>query len=206
MSGLIGRKIGMTQLFSAGNALVPVTLLEAGPCVVTQIKTKDSDGYTAIQLGFLEKKAAKTTKPMAGHFAKSKATPMRVVREFRVPDASGFQLGQTLKADLFAAGDYVKITGTTKGKGTAGVVKRHKFHGGPATHGQTDRTRRAGAISSGSTPGRVYPGKKMAGHMGDQQFSLRRVRIERVDADKNLIIIKGQIPGASNGFVTIHKK
>lgn len=206
MSGMIGRKIGMTQVYGAGNQAVPVTLIEAGPCVVTQVKTSKRDGYQSVQLGFLDAKPSRVNKPLAGHFAAAKTAPKRVLREFRVQDASGFQAGQTVTADLFKPGELVKITGVTKGKGTAGVVKRHGFHGGPATHGQTDRTRRAGAVSSGSTPGRVYPGKKMAGRMGNRTFSLRNVRVERVDAEKNLIAVKGRVPGAAAGILTIHKQ
>lgn len=206
MSGMIGRKIGMTQVYGQGNQAVPVTLIEAGPCVVVQVKTRKRDGYEAVQLGFLDAKPAKVNKPLSGHFAAAKTAPKRVLREFRVPDASGFQPGQAVTAELFKPGELVKITGITKGKGTAGVVKRHGFHGGPATHGQTDRTRRAGAVSSGSTPGRVYPGKKMSGRMGNRTFSLRNVRIERVDAEKNLIAVKGRVPGAAEGILTIHKQ
>ncbi len=206
MSGMIGRKIGMTQVYGAGNRAVPVTLIEAGPCVVTQVKTRKRDGYEAVQLGFLDAKEGKTKKPMAGHFAAAKTAPKRVLREFRVADAASFSAGQTVTAELFKAGELVKITGTSKGKGTAGVVKRHGFHGGPATHGQTDRTRRAGAVSSGSTPGRVFPGKKMAGRMGNRTFSLRNVKIERVDAEKNLIAVVGRVPGAAAGILTIQKQ
>lgn len=206
MSGLIGRKIGMTQIYGQGHQAVPVTLIEAGPCVVVQVKDKKRDGYEALQLGFLDAKPSRVNKPMAGHFAAAKTSPKRVLREFRVPDASAFQVGQTVTAELFKPGDLVKITGITKGKGTAGVVKRHGFHGGPATHGQTDRTRRSGAVSSGSTPGRVYPGKRMAGRMGNRTFSLRNVVVERVDAEKNLIAVKGRVPGAAEGILTIHKQ
>lgn len=206
MSGMIGRKIGMTQVYTSANQAVPVTLIETGPCVVTQVKARKRDGYDAVQLGFLDAKPSKVTKPMAGHFAAAKAAPKRVLREFRLQDSSGYQAGQTVTAEIFKAGELVKITGITKGKGTAGVVKRHGFHGGPATHGQTDRTRRAGAVSSGSSPGRVFPGKKMAGRMGNRTFSLRNVRIERVDAEKNLIAVKGRVPGAASGILTIHKQ
>ncbi len=206
MNGMIGRKIGMTQIYGAGHRAVPVTLIEAGPCVVTQIKNKKRDGYEAVQLGFLDIKPHKVNKPMAGHFAAAKTSPKRVLREFRLDDASAFQAGQTITAEIFKPGDLVKITGTTKGKGTAGVVKRHGFGGGPATHGQTDRTRRPGAVSSGSTPGRVYPGKRMAGRMGGRTFTLRNVKIERVDADKNLIAVVGRVPGAADGIVIIHKQ
>jgi large subunit ribosomal protein L3 len=196
----------MTQVYTTGNQAVPVTLIEAGPCVVVQVKTRKRDGYDSIQLGFLDGKPGKVNKPMAGHFAAAKTSPKKVLREFRVEDASGFSAGQTVTADLFKPGELVKITGVSKGKGTAGVVKRHGFHGGPATHGQTDRTRRAGAVSSGSSPGRVFPGKKMAGRMGNRTFSLRNVKIERVDAEKNLIAVKGRVPGAATGILTIHKQ
>jgi large subunit ribosomal protein L3 len=196
----------MTQIYGQGNQAVPVTLIEAGPCVVTQVKTAKREGYQAVQLGFLDAKPSRINKPLAGHFAAAKTAPKKVLREFRVKDSSAYQAGQTVTADIFKPGELVKITGITKGKGTAGVVKRHGFHGGPATHGQTDRTRRAGAVSSGSTPGRVYPGKRMAGRMGNRTFSLRNVKIERVDAEKNLIAVKGRVPGAAEGILTIHKQ
>jgi len=206
MNGMIGRKIGMAQIYGSGNRAVPVTLIEAGPCIVTQVKTREHDGYEAVQLGFLDVKPQKINKPLAGHFAKAQTSPKKVLREFRLADAKGYQAGQTVTADIFKAGELVKISGVTKGKGTAGVVKRHGFGGGPATHGQTDRTRRSGAVSSGSTPGRVYPGKRMAGHMGHRNFSLRNVRIEKVDAEKNIIVVRGRVPGAAGGIITIHKQ
>ena len=205
MNAMIGRKIGMTQVFGQGNIMVPVTVLEVGPCVVTQIKTKDKDGYCAVQLGFGSKKPGKLTKAVAGHLAKSKAQPVQVMQEFRVDDSSAFQLGQVITAEVFAEGDRIKVSGTTKGKGTAGVMKRHKFHGGPASHGQTDRSRHPGAISSGSTPGRVYPGLRMAGHMGDHKFSVRNLRVVKVDQPKNIVLVRGAVPGAPDGIVTIHK-
>jgi len=205
MNAMIGRKIGMTQVFGDGNVMVPVTVLEVGPCVVTQIKTKDKDGYSAVQLGFGSKKPGKVNKPTSGHLAKSKVQPVQVMQEFKIDNTAGYQLGQVITADIFAAGDKIKITGTTKGKGTAGVMKRHKFHGGPASHGQTDRNRHPGAISSGSTPGRVYPGLKMAGHMGDRKFSVRNIKVVKVDQSKNIILVKGAVPGAPDGIVSIHK-
>ncbi len=205
MNAMIGRKIGMTQVFGEGNVMVPVTVLEVGPCVVTQIKTKDKDGYCAVQLGFGSKKPGKINKAAAGHLAKSKAQPVQVMQEFRTDDSSAYQLGQVLNADVFVAGDKIKITGTTKGKGTAGVMKRHKFHGGPASHGQTDRNRHSGAVGSGSTPGRVYPGTKMAGHMGDVKFSVRNLKVVKVDQSKNIILVRGAVPGAPDGIVSIHK-
>jgi len=205
MNAMIGRKIGMTQVFGESNVMVPVTVLEVGPCVVTQIKTKDKDGYSAVQLGFGSKKPGKVNKPTSGHLAKSKAQPVQVMQEFRVDDTAGYQLGQVITADIFAAGDKIKISGTTKGKGTAGVMKRHKFHGGPASHGQTDRNRHAGSIGAGSSPGRVYPGTKMAGHMGDVKFSVMNLKVVKVDQSKNIILVKGAVPGAPDGIVSIHK-
>jgi len=205
MNAMIGRKIGMTQVFGESNVMVPVTVLEVGPCVVTQIKTKDKDGYSAVQLGFGSKKPGKVNKPTTGHLAKSKAQPVQVMQEFRVDDTAGYQLGQVITADIFAAGDKIKISGTTKGKGTAGVMKRHKFHGGPASHGQTDRDRHPGSIGSGTSPGRVYPGMKMAGHMGDEKFSVRNLKVVKVDQSKNIILVKGAVPGAPDGIVSIHK-
>ncbi|OGF04622.1 MAG: 50S ribosomal protein L3 [Candidatus Edwardsbacteria bacterium RIFOXYD12_FULL_50_11] len=205
MNAMIGRKIGMTQVFGESNVMVPVTVLEVGPCVVTQIKTKDKDGYSAVQLGFGSKKPGKVNKPITGHLAKSKAQPVQVMQEFRVDDTAGYQLGQVITADIFAAGDRIKVAGTTKGKGTAGVMKRHKFHGGPASHGQTDRNRHAGAVGSGSSPGRVYPGTKMAGHMGDVKFSVRNLKVVKVDQSKNIILVKGAVPGAPDGILSIHK-
>ncbi len=205
MNAMIGRKIGMTQVFGESNVMVPVTVLEVGPCVVTQIRTKDKDGYSAVQLGFGSKKPGKVNKPTSGHLAKAKAQPVQVMQEFRVDDTAGYQLGQVITADIFAAGDKIKISGTTKGKGTAGVMKRHKFHGGPASHGQTDRDRHPGSIGSGTSPGRVYPGMKMAGHMGDEKFSVRNLKVVKVDQSKNIILVKGAVPGAPDGIVSIHK-
>jgi large subunit ribosomal protein L3 len=205
MNAMIGRKIGMTQVFGEGNVMVPVTVLEVGPCVVTQIKTKENDGYSAVQLGFGSKKPGKVNKPASGHLAKSKAQPVKVMQEFKVDDTASYQLGQVITAEIFTAGDKVKVTGTTKGRGTAGVMKRHGFHGGPGSHGQTDRNRHPGAISSGSTPGRVYPGLRMAGHMGDHKFSVRNLKVVKVDQSKNIVLVKGAIPGAPDGIVSIHK-
>jgi large subunit ribosomal protein L3 len=205
MNAMIGRKIGMTQVFGESNVMVPVTVLEVGPCVITQIKTKEKDGYSAIQLGFGSKKPGKVNRSITGHLAKSKAQPVQVMQEIRVADTAKFQLGQMITADIFAAGDKLKITGTSKGKGTAGVMKRHKFHGGPGSHGQTDRSRHAGAVGSGSSPGRVYPGSKMAGHMGNQKFSVRNLKVVKVDQSKNIILVRGAVPGSPDGILTIHK-
>jgi large subunit ribosomal protein L3 len=205
MNGLICRKIGMTTYFGDGNRAYPVTVLEAGPCVVTQVKNAGSDGYAAVQLGFGAKKERACTKAMKGHFAKSTAAPQAVLREFRVVDAAGFQPGQVIKTDIFAAGDTVKATGTMKGRGTAGVVKRHGFHGGPGSHGQTDRLRHPGTNGAGSTPGRVYKGRRMGGRMGASTVTVRNLTVVKVDPDKNLLLIRGAVPGANDGIVIIRK-
>ena len=205
MNGLIAKKIGMTTYFAEGNKAFPVTVLEAGPCVVTQVKTGGSDGYAAVQLGFGAKKERKCTKAMMGHFAKTKSAPQAVLREFRVADPAGFQPGQVIKTDIFAAGDLVKVTGTMKGRGTAGVVRRHGFHGGPGSHGQTDRLRHPGTNGAGTTPGRVYKGRRMAGHMGASTVTTRNLKVVKVDADKNLLLIRGAVPGANDGIVIIRK-
>ena len=205
MNGLICKKIGMTTYFGDGNRAYPVTVLEAGPCVVTQVKDAGSDGYSAVQLGFGAKKERKLTKAAKGHLDKAKAGPLAVLREFRVADASAFQPGQVIKTDIFAAGDTVKATGIMKGRGNAGVVKRHGFHGGPGSHGQTDRLRHPGTNGAGSTPGRVYKGRRMAGRMGGTTVTTRNLTVIKVDADKNLLLIKGAIPGANDGIVIIQK-
>ena len=205
MNGLICKKIGMTTYFSDGNKAYPVTVLEAGPCVVTQVKNATNDGYNAVQLGFGAKKERKLTKAMKGHLDKAKAAPVAVIREFRVADASAFQPGQVITTGIFAAGDMVKATGTMKGRGTAGVVKRHGFHGGPGSHGQTDRLRHPGTNGAGSTPGRVYKGRRMGGHMGNTTVTTRNLKVIKVDTDKNLLLIRGAVPGANDGIVIIQK-
>jgi len=206
MNGILGRKIGMTQIFGPGNAVIPVTVIEAGPCVVTQVKDGKLDGYSAVQLGFVEKKKQKTTKAMQGHFTKAGApAPLRFIKEIRTAEAKDFKPGQVIKADLFAEGDMVKVTGIMKGRGTQGVVKRHGFKGGPKTHGQTDRLRRPGSAGAGSTPGRVYPGRRYPGQMGNVQITVRNLKIVKVDAEKNLLLVKGPVPGAPDGILVVQK-
>jgi large subunit ribosomal protein L3 len=205
MSGLIGKKIGMTSLYNADGTKVPCTLIEAGPCVVTQVKTVDSDGYEAIQLGYGEKKEKNTTKPLLGHFAKAKTTPKRKVVEFK-----GFEqalaLGDIVSADLFAEGDFIDAVGTSKGKGFQGVVKRHGFGGvGGQTHGQHNRGRHPGSIGACSFPARVFKGIRMAGRTGGNRVKVQNLQVLRVIADKNLIVVSGSIPGAKNSFVLIEK-
>lgn len=206
MRSLIGKKLGMTTDFADNGRMVPVTVIEAGPCYVTQIKTPESDGYSAIQLGFQEKKARHVTKPLAGHFKKAGVKLLRVLHEFR-----DFETGTTVKPGeeitvaIFNKGEKVKVTGISKGLGFTGVVKRHKFRGGPKSHGQSDRQRAPGSLGQSSWPSRVYKGLKMAGRMGGKKVTVRNLEIVKVDSTNNLLLIKGAIPGAVNGIVIIRK-
>jgi large subunit ribosomal protein L3 len=204
MNGLLGRKLGMTSLFSSTGEHQPVTVLEVGPCVVTQIKTVATDGYNAVQVGFGPRKAKKVTKPMAGHFAKSGGQAFKVVREFRVEDPESYTLGQVLGVDLFSIGERVDVTGTTKGRGFAGVIKRHNFSGGKATHGCTTH-RSPGSIGASAYPSRVTPGKRMAGHYGVDRQTTRNVQIVDIRPDLNAILVKGAVPGATSGVIEIRK-
>lgn len=199
--GLIGQKLGMTQLFREDGELVGVTAIEAGPCVVTQIKTQAQDGYDAIQLGFREYK--RLNSPEKGHL--KDLPPLRHLQEFRTQGSPGLERGQRLEVSLFQPGDRVNISGTSKGKGFAGVVKRHHFAGGPKSHGQSDRHRAPGSIGSTTSPGRVYKGKKMAGHMGSERVKVKNLEVVRVDPAQNLLLVKGAVPGAPNGLVLISK-
>lgn len=203
MKGILGKKVGMTQIFDENGIVVPVTIIEAGPCFVTQRKTQDKDGYDAIQLGFHEVKENKVNKPIAGHLKKSGAPAIKYMREFRVSNPGDYEEGQKIDVSVFSVGDKVDVVGTSKGKGFAGVVKRHHFKGGPKTHGQSDRWRAPGSVGAGSTPGRVFKGTRMAGRMGNQRVTVQNVRIALVDPDKNLLGIKGAVPGGKNGLVII---
>ena len=203
MKGILGKKVGMTQIFDENGIVVPVTIIEAGPCFVTQRKTQDKDGYNAIQLGFHEVKETKVNKPIAGHLKKSGAPAIKYMREFRVSNPDDYEEGQKIDVSVFSVGDKVDVVGTSKGKGFAGVVKRHHFKGGPKTHGQSDRWRAPGSVGAGSTPGRVFKGTRMAGRMGNQRVTVQNVRIALVDPDKNLLGIKGAVPGGKNGLVII---
>ena len=206
MSGIIGKKIGMTSFFSADGQLVGCTVIEAGPCVVTQVKTKEKDGYEAVQLGFDEAKEKNTSKPMLGHFKKAATTPKRKVVEFK-SFVKDLNVGDTVLAqDLFAEGDIVDVVGTSKGKGFQGVVKRHGFSGvGGQTHGQHNRLRAPGSLGPGSTPGRVFKGIKMAGRMGGERVKVQNLKVLKVIPEKNLILVSGSIPGAINSYVIIEK-
>ena len=204
MSGLIGKKLGMTRIFDERGSGIPVTVLETGPCYVTEIRTREKHGYDAIQLGFEEKPDKSTTKPEAGHFAKANVKPLRHLCEFRsFENVRDFKLGDVLKADMFKVGELVKVTGRSKGKGFQGVVKRHGFGGGPKSHGQSDRLRAPGSIGGSSYPSRVWKGMKMAGHTGDARTTVRNLKVVRVDAEHNILMVQGAVPGARNGIVLI---
>ncbi len=201
MKGLIGKKVGMTQIFDDEGNTVPVTIIEAGPCYVTQVRTIENDGYTAVQLGFKETKPRRLTGGQTGHLKKNDLPPLKYLREFRTKEE--LEEGQMLLADVFEAGEYVDVIGTTKGRGFAGVVKRHGFAGGPKTHGQSDRQRAPGSIGATSTPGRVFKGKRMPGRMGNQRVTAQNLLVVRVDAERNLMAVRGSIPGSKGGLVII---
>ncbi|ADQ17536.1 50S ribosomal protein L3 [Leadbetterella byssophila] len=205
MSGIIGKKIGMTTIFNNG-AAVPCTVIEAGPCVVTQVRTEETDGYNAIQLGFGEKKEKRTTKALLGHFKKANTTPKRKLVEFKEFEKE-FALGDTIKVeDVFVEGEFVDVSGNTKGKGFQGVVKRHGFGGvGQSTHGQHNRLRAPGSIGACSYPARVFKGLRMAGRMGNTKVTIQNLQVLKLFPEKNLIIVSGSVPGGKNGIVTLHK-
>lgn len=200
---IIGKKLGMTQLFDERGNVVPVTVVEAGPCVVVQKKTVENDGYAALQVGFGELKANKVNKPMAGHFAKNDVAPKKVLREFRLEDTEAANIGDILKADVFTAGDAVDVTGTSKGKGTAGVIKRWNFSRLKETHGTGPVHRHAGSQGACSSPSRVFKGTKGAGRLGCERVTVQNLAVVKVDAEKNIIAIKGAIPGPKGGIVVI---
>ncbi|MDG2398826.1 MAG: 50S ribosomal protein L3 [Candidatus Marinimicrobia bacterium] len=205
MRGLIGKKIGMTQIFNDGGKAIPVTVVEGGPCVVTQIKTDASDGYDAIQVGYGERKNKHSNKALNGHFEKAKTDVKRVLAEFiPVPDYE-YKTGQEFGVALFKKGEYVDVAGTTKGKGFSGVMKRHGFKGGPKTHGQREHPRSAGSIGQASDPSRVFKGMKMAGQYGNKRMTVRNLEVILVDSEKNQILLKGAVPGAKNGIIFITK-
>jgi large subunit ribosomal protein L3 len=205
-AALLGKKVGMTSFFTEDGTAVPCTVIEAGPCPVTQVKTVESDGYNAIQVGFEQKADKNTNKPEAGHFAKAGVKPLRVLKEFRDP-AENYEVGQELTVEQFEVGDRIKISGKTKGKGFQGVVKRHSFSGvGMATHGQKDRQRHPGSIGQSSDPSRVLKGTRMAGRMGGNRISVRNLEVVGVMPEDNLLLVKGSVPGARNSYLEILKK
>lgn len=202
LKGLIGRKVGMTQIFDDSGIAYPVTLIEAGPCYVTQVKTAEKDGYSAVQLGFDEVKPKKLTGGQKGHLQRNELPPLKVLREFRVSEPDVAE-GDTLKADVFETGERVDVVGTSKGRGFAGVMKRYHFGGGPITHGQSDRQRSPGSLGSGTTPGRVFKGKRGPGRMGNERVTSANVRVVLVDPERNLIAVDGSVPGPKGGMVVI---
>ena len=200
--GLIGRKVGMTQIFDEKGNVIPVTVVELGPCTVTQKKTVENDGYNAVQLGFEDKKVTRTNKPMKGHFDKANVAPKKILKEFRLEDDSAINVGDILKADIFAAGEKVDVVGTSKGKGTAGVIKRWNFSRLKETHGTGPVARHAGSLGV-IDPARIFKGKKMAGHLGCERVTIQNLDVVKVDAENNLIAIKGAIPGPKKGIVIV---
>ena len=200
--GLIGRKVGMTQIFDEKGNVIPVTVVELGPCTVTQKKTVENDGYNAVQLGFEDKKVTRTNKPMKGHFDKANVAPKKILKEFRLEDDSAINVGDILKADIFAAGEKVDVVGTSKGKGTAGVIKRWNFSRLKETHGTGPVARHAGSLGV-IDPARIFKGKRMAGHLGCERVTIQNLDLVKVDAENNLIAIKGAIPGPKKGIVMV---
>ena len=201
--GLIGKKIGMTQLFDANGNVIPVTVLEVGPCAVVQKKTAERDGYDAVQLGFGDVKLSRVNKPMKGHFAKADVAPKHVLREFRLADTAAVNTGDVLKADLFTVGEKVDVSGTGKGKGYAGAIKRWNFGRLKETHGSGPVVRHQGSMGACSDPSRVFKGKKMPGHLGGEKVTVQNLEVVRVDAENNLIAVKGAVPGARGGYIVI---
>jgi large subunit ribosomal protein L3 len=205
VQGIIGKKVGMTQVYAENGRAYPVTVIEAGPCVIVQRKSKDKDGYSAVQLGLVEvRKAKSVTKPMKGHFDKAGLPPCRVLREFRVEDGAEVKVGDKVSVELFAPGDTITVSGVSRGKGFQGVIKRHNFRGGAATHGSMFH-RAPGSIGASAFPSRVLPGMKGAGHMGTDKVTLRKVKVVRVDAGNNLLVVRGAVPGAGGSIVVIRK-
>ena len=201
--GLIGRKLGMTQVFDEKGKVIPVTVVELGPCAVVQKKTVENDGYNAVQLGFEDKKVTRTNKPMKGHFDKANVAPKKVLKEFRLEDDSALNVGDIIKADIFAAGEKVDVVGTSKGKGTAGAIKRWNFSRLKESHGTGPVARHAGSLGACSDPSRVFKGKKLAGHLGAERVTIQNLDVVKVDAENNLIAIKGAIPGPKKGIVMV---
>lgn len=201
--GIIGKKVGMTQIFDEKGKVIPVTVVEAGPCVIAQKKTVENDGYASVQMGFGDLKASKVTKPVKGHFAKADAAPKKTLREFRFDDPEAYKVGDLVKADVFEPGDRIDVTGTSKGKGYAGVIKRWNFQRLKETHGSGPVARHGGSNGANSSPSRVFPGMKMAGHLGAEQVTVQNLTVAKVDAENNLIAIRGAIPGPNGGIVVI---
>lgn len=200
--GIIAKKIGMTQVFVENGTLIPVTVLEAGPCVITQKKTIENDGYEAIQVGFGEVKESKINKPLKGHFDKAGVSATKLLKEFKFENSSEYEIGSLIRADMFAVGDKVDVSGVSKGKGFQGAIKRHNQHRGPMAHGSKYH-RGVGSLSSATTPGKVKKGKKMPGHMGSEKITVQNLEVVRVDSEKNLLLVKGAVPGNKGSILVI---
>jgi large subunit ribosomal protein L3 len=205
IKAILGRKVGMTQIFDVHGQIIPVTVVQAGPCPITQVLTQEKNGYTAVQLAFGDVRVKSVNKPDAGRFKKANVEPTRWVREFRVPKVEGFQVGQSVNVDVFVPGEYVDVAGISKGKGFAGVMKRHNFRGGPSTHGQSDRQRAPGSIGSNTFPGHVFKGQRMAGHMGHHRTTIQKLEVVEVQPDKHLLLIRGALPGPNESLVEIRQ-
>jgi large subunit ribosomal protein L3 len=207
MAGLLGKKLGMSNIFTADGNRIPVTMIEVGPCRVTNVRTVDRDGYTAIQLGYGEKKESKTIKPVLGYFKKNNLTVSRKLKEFRTDDVSSYKIGDELNTSFFTEGEFIKVRGLSKGKGFQGVMKRHGFGGvGGTTHGQSDRLRAPGSIGSSSYPSRVFKGQRMAGRQGYESVTVQNLKIVKIVPEKNIILVKGAVPGSINSIIELHKK
>jgi len=206
MPGILGKKIGMTSIFNAEGDLVTVTVIQAGPCKVVSFREKEKDGYSAVVIGFEERKEKHTTKPVLGQFKKNNLSPLRTIKEFRNIDSSSLKIGDEIKTDIFQVGDVIKVSGKSKGKGFQGVMKRHNFGGvGGTTHGQSDRLRAPGSIGSSSYPSRVFKGMKMAGRMGFENVTIRNLKVIKIIPEDNLILVKGAVPGSINSIVELKK-
>ena len=205
MRGLIAKKVGMSQIFDDDGSVVPVTILQAGPCSVAQVKTVDNDGYDAVQIAYGDKKEKNSNKPLNGHLKKAGLSPKRFLVEFDIVPGYEYKLGQVFNASIFKQGDFVKVTGTSKGRGFSGVMKRHGFGGGPNTHGQREHPRSAGSIGQASDPSRVFKGMKMAGQYGNKKKTVENLKVVKIDSDNNYIFVKGAVPGSNNGIVIVNK-
>ena len=205
MRGLIGKKIGMTQVYNEDGTMIPVTIVEAGPCTVIQVKSINNDGYEAVQVGFGERKAKHVNKPLNGQFKKSGVQPKKILMEFNIVPGFNYKQGQEFNVSLFKEGDRVHVSGISKGAGFAGVIKRHNFHRQPETHGQTEYLRHPGSIGQASSPSRVFKGMRMAGHKGNKRVTVKNLEIVKVDIENNMLVIKGAVPGANNNIVAITK-
>jgi large subunit ribosomal protein L3 len=201
--GILGTKLGMTQIFDENSRVVPVTVIQAGPCTVTQLKSPERDGYSAVQLAYGDVKPRRVTKPVAGHFAKAGAEPRRHLVELRTADAGEYALGQELKADVFAEGERIDVVGVSKGKGTAGVMKRHGFKGLSASHGTERKHRSPGSVGACATPGRIFKGLRMAGHMGHERVTVLNLQVVKVDPERNLLLVRGAVPGPKRGLLML---